>query len=1682
MRPLKLFVALFYLLPFAAIAQAEISAVATDASCTGNGRADGTITITVKNVSAPLVYAVAKSPYDPANIIASTASLITHLEPGDYFYGYYENNTFIKTATTIKVGSTYSSSSPSITSFYAENYTYCASDPNPLGTINIVIEKGNPPYTINLLNASDNSIVQSIQTSGGFSSLKNMPSGSYKVRAMDNCGTLISPPTIVNLAPNVTLKADDIIFDKGVINSVDLVYTIPGNICSGISSASLPNGLLAVAASQAHVNPYLTPRFSGNQSFIYKLEIQNGSNWNVYDNLTYNQVTKSFPLPSDRSKWGIVRLSATYCNLTKTVELDYGASSIGIPRPLTDFEFSIEDDPLNTNCNDTGRVLLNNVPKDQGGCLPYTVEVTENGTGIKNTYTITSINSLTICKLGIGKTYTVRVIDNTGTAVKNYTFTNNTSNTSSEKPALTDSKNVFIDANYFSPDKNIRAKIQFFTGPSGKFFGKCALAVYPPMATPGYVGLQGDVTISLVSGPSALDITKDSVIGLGNQLLPGNYKIRIQDSACFDEVFDVVLDSYFTKIEITKVSSIPSSTVCDRYIKNVTVQVSGVGKTAMDNNLRKLYGIDFIDLGFLVVPPGANHLNIPGNAVTLKTGIYNFSFEPDVAGNYEISLSRSFVTGILNRNQLWENTSTSILNVTPNFPVFNLSKSGGIVCSGNTTGDLYTQVDQVTETVTYFIKKETDSDFPTTGQSSPIFKGLTAGNYIVKAKTVCYEVLQPLILRSSFSQLINGGDRAVCIGSDIKLSIIQMGPVNSIKWTLPDGTQISTPELNINNITAAQIGTYKVEINSFGGCYFTESVNITLGGLSTPTGNTTQQFCAAAKATVADLITSETDVVWYDAAMAGNIISSTTLLIDGKTYYAAAKTSTCESTNRLAVTVSISDPKTPTGAATQQFCTATKATVADLATSGTGIIWYDALTGGNIIPSSTLLIDSKTYYGTAKAGTCESTNRLAVTVSISDPKTPTGAATQQFCAVTKATVADLAASGTGIIWYDALTGGNIIPSSTLLIDGKTYYAAAKTSTCESTNRLAVIVSISDPKTPTGAATQQFCAAAKATVADLAASGTGIIWYDALTGGNIIPSSTLLIDGKTYYAAAKTSTCESTNRLAVIVSISDPKTPTGAATQQFCAAAKATVADLAASGTGVICYDALTGGSIIPSATLLIDGKTYYGAAKAGTCESTNRLAITVSISDPKTPTGAATQQFCPAAKATVADLAASGTGVIWYDALTGGNIIPSATLLIDGKTYYGAAKAGTCESTNRLAITVSISDPKTPTGAATQQFCAAAKATVADLAASGTGVIWYDALTGGSIIPSATLLIDGKTYYATAKTGTCESTNRLAVIVIVKNDVPNDNPDWLTSACISEKITYTTAAGMSSYNWLVSNEGTIVNGGQQSDNFVTVLWNNIGKGTVEVNYIDETKCNPLVSINFSLDIQSCLKPNEDTDIEIRKTIDNSVANIGQPVMFTISAENLGGATFKDVQIKDILPSGYMYTSSKTSSGDYNITTGLWNLPELLPYKTETLILTAKVKTKGDYLNIAFLENSTPQDYNPLNNKAQAGITNPDVIVFNMVSPNGDGKNDYFEIRGLERFPNNTVTIYNSWGVIVFETNNYGANNNYFRGISEGRATVNQSVGLPPGTYFYVLSYGNGTLMTEKSGYLHLTFR
>jgi len=67
------------------------------------------------------------------------------------------------------------------------------------------------------------------------------------------------------------------------------------------------------------------------------------------------------------------------------------------------------------------------------------------------------------------------------------------------------------------------------------------------------------------------------------------------------------------------------------------------------------------------------------------------------------------------------------------------------------------------------------------------------------------------------------------------------------------------------------------------------------------------------------------------------------------------------------------------------------------------------------------------------------------------------AASQSFC--NSATVSNLTATGSSVQWYAASTGGGALAGSTVLTNGTTYYASQTISGCESSSRLAVVVTL-----------------------------------------------------------------------------------------------------------------------------------------------------------------------------------------------------------------------------------------------------------------------------------------------------------------------------------------------------------------------------------------------------------------------------------------------------------------------------------------------------------------------------------------------------------------------------------------------------------------------------------------------
>jgi gliding motility-associated-like protein len=608
-------------------------------------------------------------------------------------------------------------------------------------------------------------------------------------------------------------------------------------------------------------------------------------------------------------------------------------------------------------------------------------------------------------------------------------------------------------------------------------------------------------------------------------------------------------------------------------------------------------------------------------------------------------------------------------------------------------------------------------------------------------------------------------------------------------WTGPSALSngyLGTFEPGINTL-----GTYTYTVSSILGICPPDSSNIAITIVVVPpptTTNAVQAFCEIEKATISDLSTNQSNVVWYGTETSTIPLNPSESLVDGEDYWGALpdQTSGCLSAIRLKIMANITVTPPPTTTEVNQvFCAINNPTIANLSATGTGILWYSSETSTIQLNPTALLVDGATYWASQTvASGCESANRLVVNVTIITPAPPiTIEQSKTFCEIEKATVANLSAPGNVLLWYATETSTTPLNVADLLVDGQVYWATQTIAAqgCEIANRLKVTVSITEILPPTTTqASQIFCEIDNAKIGDLSAVGTGILWYATETSTTSLNTTDLLVNGSTYWATQTqpASACESASRLVVTVVINTTPPPTTALTNQsFCIKDylpnTPTIANLSASGSGILWYATATSTTPLNNTAAILDGIAYYATQTNATtgCESTLRLMVNVSIINPTTPTTSQlSQAFCAADKPTIASLQANGTSIVWYANETATLPLNSTDFLVNGEDYWAAASNATtgCESIVRLKVTVSITDvaPATIVNIS-QTFCESDAPTIANLAATGNGIVWYPNQTSITPLVNTSLLRNGVAYWAAQSNTTTGCVSSVRVVANV---------------------------------------------------------------------------------------------------------------------------------------------------------------------------------------------------------------------------------------------------------------------------------------------------------------------------
>ncbi|WP_337968883.1 gliding motility-associated C-terminal domain-containing protein [uncultured Flavobacterium sp.] len=211
------------------------------------------------------------------------------------------------------------------------------------------------------------------------------------------------------------------------------------------------------------------------------------------------------------------------------------------------------------------------------------------------------------------------------------------------------------------------------------------------------------------------------------------------------------------------------------------------------------------------------------------------------------------------------------------------------------------------------------------------------------------------------------------------------------------------------------------------------------------------------------------------------------------------------------------------------------------------------------------------------------------------------------------------------------------------------------------------------------------------------------------------------------------------------------------------------------------------------------------------------------------------------------------------------------------------------------------------------------------------------------------------------------------------------------------------------------------------------------------------------------------------DLSLTKTVNNATPLVGSQVIFSLEISNNGPQNTDGVIVTDLLPSGYTYISYSTTAGNYDASTGLWNIGFLPVSASHTLQITAVVNATGNYLNTAEVTASNQPDPDSTPNNAVTTEDDYAEVLTTPILASAD--------LSLTKTVNNSTPLIGSQVTFSVEINNAGPQETTGVTVTDllpsGYAYVSYSA--TNGTYNPITGLWNiGTLPVSASHTLQIT--
>lgn len=742
--------------------------------------------------------------------------------------------------------------------------------------------------------------------------------------------------------------------------------------------------------------------------------------------------------------------------------------------------------------------------------------------------------------------------------------------------------------------------------------------------------------------------------------------------------------------------------------------------------------------------------------------------------------------------------------------------------------------------------------------------------------------------------------------------------------------------------------------------------------------------------------------------------------------------------NGTDLTINVSPTAPAFVIATPPAICAGASSILNATSEGNSIRWYTTDAGGSLLGTSagganfsvTPVFTTIYYAGSLTAAGCSSPARTAVTVTVNPIPTITSTSPGSVCGTGTVTLG--ATSSAGIInWYSEETGGVILGTgisftTPIITLNTTYYVDATANGCVTTTRTAVIATVNAAPTAPMAETitQPTCAVSTGSVVlnGLPVTGTWIL--TRTPGGTTTPGTgtvttiTGLAAGTYTFTVTNTSGCISMASTNVVINV-PPAVPTAnAGTGGNECDLNFKFSAIASIGTGMWTQTTGTGTSTFipdantPDATVTVSVYGNYTFTWTETNDACSKISI-INVNFYQQPVANAGTggnncglEFYLSATPSIGTgtwTLVNGPGTATFSPNANTANAKVTVTAYGTHTFRWTEVSGVCSNSATISITFyqqSSANAGNGGDECDKDFILNAVPGTVPGTWTKVGGPGNAVFSPGANQANAKVTVSqfGSYDFAWTDSNTlCTSTD---IVRVTFHDLPSINTGADTAVCKGGSIQLN-AIGSGSFQWTPAN---LVNNQAVSNPIATP----VSTSVFTVTLTDQWGC----------------KNSDKVSIEVRE---QPVANAGpDQVLEYLFETTLNAATLGDGQ-----------------TGEWTIISGTGEFA----FKNDNATHVSKLSLNKNSFKWTLNNGVCPSSSDTVN------IIVQDLIVPTLITPNNDGKNDYFMINGIETLGKTELVIFNRWGARVYVNDNY---DNKWNGVDDNIDP------LPDDTYFFVL--------------------